>query len=188
MSAIKTAAPLGVDDLLTVVEKVICETKDRYAATELRRALDEFAALPIPAPDAQAVAWQRIVEQAAHVELGLNCPVDVQGATRRLLKLIADLSEAALPIPAPDAQAVAWLGEGDGFKSFTRQKSVADRWRKGGIAVTEVYTTPVTGEADVEEAAQIADGWEHTRAGQEIADAIRSLAASKLADDGCPHG
>lgn len=40
--------------------------------------------------------------------------------------------------PTPDPKPMAWLGEGDGFKSFTRQKSVADRWGKS-IAATPVY-------------------------------------------------
>lgn len=34
-------------------------------------------------------AWEPLVQQAAHVELGLACPVDVQGATEELIRIIS---------------------------------------------------------------------------------------------------
>jgi hypothetical protein len=45
----------------------------------------------------------------------------------------------AAPVEAVATEPVAWLAEGDGFKSFTRQKSVADRWLKGSLLVTPVF-------------------------------------------------
>lgn len=44
-------------------------------------------------------------------------------------------------LAAPAQQPVAWLGESVGFKSFTRQKAVAERWQKGRIEVTAVYAS-----------------------------------------------
>jgi NTP pyrophosphatase (non-canonical NTP hydrolase) len=42
----------------------------------------------------------------------------------------------------------AWLGEADGFKSFTRKKSVADMWATGNIKVTPVAALSAEGERD----------------------------------------
>lgn len=56
--------------------------------------------------------------------------------------IISTLTTAGYRILGPDelddvTDAEMWTGEGDGFKSFTLSQKVADRWRKGGLKVTE---------------------------------------------------